>query len=41
MASGNDMNAHESTYNGFLGLVKWGSVLTVLVVAFVIIQIAS
>ena len=41
MASGNDMNAHEATYNGFLGLVKWGSVLTVLVVAFVIIKIAS
>lgn len=41
MASGNDMNAHESTYSGFLGLVKWGSVLTVLVVAFVIIKIAS
>lgn len=41
MASGNDMNAHESTYSGFLGLVKWGSILTVLVVAFVIIKIAS
>lgn len=41
MASGNDMKAHESTYNGFLGLVKWGSILTVLVTAFVIITIAS
>lgn len=41
MASGNDMKAHESTYSGFLGLVKWGSILTVLVTAFVIIKIAS
>ena len=41
MASGNDMKAHESTYSGFLGLVKWGSILTVLVVALVVIKIAS
>jgi len=41
MASGNDMKAHESTYIGFLGLVKWGSILTVLVTALVVIKIAS
>lgn len=41
MASGNDMKAHESTYTGFIGLVKWGSILTVLVTAFVIYLIAS
>ena len=41
MASGNDMKAHESTYSGFIGLVKWGSILTVLVTAFVVITIAS
>lgn len=41
MASGNDMKAHESTYSGFLGLVKWGSILTVLVTALVVIKIAS
>ena len=41
MASGNDMKAHESTYSGFLGLAKWGSILTVLVTAFVVITIAS
>ncbi|MEN9925743.1 MAG: Bacterial aa3 type cytochrome c oxidase subunit [Pseudomonadota bacterium] len=41
MASGNDMKAHESTYTGFIGLVKWGSILTVLVTAFVIYMIAS
>ena len=31
MASGNDMKAHEATYAGFIGLVKWGSVATALV----------
>jgi len=41
MASGNDMKAHESTYSGFIGLVKWGSILTVLVTAFVLYMIAS
>ncbi len=41
MASGNDMKAHESTYTGFIGLVKWGSILTVLVTAFVLYMIAS
>jgi hypothetical protein len=41
MVSGNDMKAHESTYTGFIGLVKWGSILTVLVTAFVIYMIAS
>lgn len=41
MASGNDIHAHESTYSGFLGLVKWGSIVTVLVTAFVVITIAS
>ena len=23
MASGNDMKAHEQTYDGFIGLLKW------------------
>ena len=35
MASGNDMKAHQSTYTGFLGLVKWGTILTVLVTILV------
>lgn len=40
MASGNDMKAHESTYTGFLGLVKWGSILTALVTVLVVYLIA-
>ncbi len=39
MASGNDMKAHETTYEGFIGLLKWGSVLTALVTVFVMYMI--
>lgn len=41
MSSGNDMKMHESTYNGFIGLVKWGSILTALVTIFTIYMIVS
>lgn len=41
MASGNDMNMHKSTYSGFIGLVKWGTVACVLVTAFVIFMITK
>lgn len=40
MASGNDMKAHNATYTGFLGLVKWGTLLTALVAAVVVYLIA-
>lgn len=40
MASGNDMKAANATYSGFLTLLKWGSVITVLVTALVIALIA-
>jgi Bacterial aa3 type cytochrome c oxidase subunit IV len=40
MASGNDMKSAESTYSGFLGMLKWGSIAVVLVVALVIVLIA-
>ncbi len=40
MASGNDMKAAESTYGGFLTLLKWGSIVTALVTALVIALIA-
>lgn len=40
MASGNDMKAHSSTYTGFLGLVKYGTILTTLVTVLVIALIA-
>ncbi|MBS0482196.1 MAG: aa3-type cytochrome c oxidase subunit IV [Proteobacteria bacterium] len=40
MATGNDMKAHNSTYTGFLGMMKWGVLATVLVTALVIFLIA-
>lgn len=40
MASGNDMKAHSATYIGFLGLVKWGTVLTAMVAVLVVYLIA-
>lgn len=40
MASGNDIKAAESTYGGFLTMLKWGSVVTAIVVAVVISLIA-
>ena len=40
MASGNDMKSAESTYSGFLGLLKWGSIAAALITAIVVILIA-
>ena len=41
MASGNDMRAANETYAGFTSLVKWGTILTTIVAAGVILLIAS
>ncbi len=41
MATGNDIKAHESTYTGFIGLVKFGIIGTALVAAFVIFMISK
>ena len=40
MASGNDMKSAESTYSGFLAMLKWGSIAAVLITALVVILIA-
>tara|TARA_B110001454_G_scaffold216460_1_gene239766 strand:- start:311 stop:433 length:123 start_codon:yes stop_codon:yes gene_type:complete len=40
MASGNDMKMAEETYSGFIGLVKWGSVITAIVAIIVVLLIA-
>lgn len=40
MASGNDMKSAESTYSGFLGMLKWGTIVAVVVTALVIVLIA-
>ena len=41
MASGNDLKAHETTYTGFIGLVKFGIIGTALVAGFVIFMISK
>lgn len=40
MASGNDMKSAQSTYSGFLGMLKWGTAVALLVTALVIVLIA-
>ncbi|MCX7863448.1 MAG: aa3-type cytochrome c oxidase subunit IV [Novosphingobium sp.] len=41
MASGHDMKSAEEAYNGFVALVKWGTITTAIVVAIVIAIIAT
>jgi Bacterial aa3 type cytochrome c oxidase subunit IV len=41
MASGNDIKAAESTYGGFLTMLKWGSIVTALVTVLVIALISG
>ena len=41
MASGNDMRAAQESYAGFIGLVKWGTILTAIVAVVVVGLIAS
>jgi hypothetical protein len=41
MASGNDMQAHEKTYAGFMGLLKWTMPLIAVIAIFVIVQISN
>jgi hypothetical protein len=40
MASGNDMKAAESTYSGFIGLIKWTIPVVAIIVAVVITLIS-
>ena len=40
MASGNDMKAHSSTYESFIGLLKW-SVPLLAIITFVVVLIIS
>ena len=41
MASGNDMKAHASTYDGFIALLKWAVPLTAVIGLVVILIIAT
>ncbi len=41
MANNGEMKAHEHTYSGFIGWLKWGTAITVIVTAIVIFLIAG
>lgn len=36
VASGMDEKAHQKTYSGFIGLMKWGTVAAIIVAAVVV-----
>ena len=40
MDSANDMKAHQSTYGGFIGLLKWSVPVLALITLFIILIIA-
>lgn len=37
----NDLKAHSKSYSGFIRMMKWGTILSLLVAAFVVVMIAS
>jgi len=39
--SGFELGAHEQTYGGFIGLMKWGTVASAIVAAIVVFLIAN
>ncbi|MDC7811052.1 aa3-type cytochrome c oxidase subunit IV [Sphingomonas koreensis] len=41
MAHSADMKAHENTYGGFMRMMKIGTIVTVIIAAFVVWLIAS
>jgi hypothetical protein len=40
MASGNDMKQAEGTYSGFIGLMKWGTIFSMIAGAIAVLLIA-
>ena len=41
MADNSDMHAHEASYNRMIGMLKWGTIATVIVTAIVIWAISG
>ncbi len=39
--NGMDMKAAEKTFDSFMGLVKWGTIITIAVTALVVLIIAN
>jgi hypothetical protein len=40
MSDHGDINTHQATFEAVVSMIKWGTIATVIVVAFVIILIA-
>ncbi len=40
MASGNDMKTANESYGGFIGMLKWGAVVTAIVTLVVVLLIS-
>lgn len=40
MTSDNNLKAAEETYNGFVEIVKWSSIIAAIVIAIVVVLIA-
>jgi hypothetical protein len=38
---GSDFQAHERTYSGFISLLKWGAIASLVITAIVILLIAG
>lgn len=41
MANNGEMKAHEQTYSGFTALLKWGTIISVILTAIVVFLIAG
>lgn len=41
MASGNDIKGATATYDGFISMVKYGTIAVVIIAAIVVLLIAS
>jgi Bacterial aa3 type cytochrome c oxidase subunit IV len=39
-ASDNDMRAHQETYSGVMGLLKWGTIGVAILAALIVLWIA-
>ncbi len=39
--SGFELKAHESTYSGFIGLIKYGAIASFAIAAIVVVILAS
>jgi hypothetical protein len=40
MASGQDITSATGTYGGFVTLIKWGAIISAILVAFVVLLIS-